>query len=136
MSTRYRHPNEAARRIGWKIYTFVIAALYFGGMRQGMHQDALKWVDWTVAVVGAFALTGLVAYAWRLPGGGAKVWRIIASADLAILGLGLWVMVERTTEQTSVGIMIAAMVIVSAIHLPEVVADWRFGSPAERTRGR
>jgi len=135
MSTRYRAPEESGRRLGWKVYSLVMAALYLGGLRQGMHQDALEWLDWTAAVVGAFALAGLTAYSWRLPGGGAKFWRIIAGADLAILGLAFWAMVERAPEQASAGIMIAAMIIVSAVHLPEVVAVWRFGSPSERARG-
>jgi hypothetical protein len=136
VSSRFRAPDEIKGRLGWKIYGLVIAWLYLGGLRQGMHQDALAWLDWTATFVGAFALAGLTAYAWRLPGGGFKFWRLIATADLAVLLLGFWAMFERTQEQFSWGIFIGAMVIASVIHLPEVVAVWRFGGSAERFRGR
>lgn len=134
MSTRFRAPDEIKGRLGWKIYGLVIAWLYFGGLSLEKHKDELAWLDWTATFVGALALVGLTAYAWRLPGGGSKFWRFIAAADLTILLAGFWAMFERTQEQFSWGIFIGAMVIASAIQLPEIIALWRFGGSAERFR--
>lgn len=112
------------RRLGWKIYAFLLSGLLLLSYAYLAATDFRVFVvpDMAVSVVG---LVGLFGYAFHRKLLHARLWVVWS------LFLPVWDLISNFVYEVS----LASTVIAMATHIPEYVALWRYGRDSSEIWG-
>ena len=83
--------------MGWKIYAAIAVVLFLSGAWDELtHPAAQSLVAWLNLAVGAVALLGLLAFAFRKRLGAARLWLVVLIAFVLVNVLAVWEMLAHT----------------------------------------
>lgn len=109
-----------SRRLGWKVYAFLLVGSFFAGYIYLFLADFQAFVV-PDCIMSGFGLAGLFGYAFRRRLLHARVWVICA------LILPVWDLISNFVYEVSA----AGTAFAIAVLLPKYVALWRYGHSSE-----